>query len=220
MKRMKNIGYGILAAVVAYAIVFSLIFGVSLASLPADVEVGTYEGSGKFSRRKTHVEAVRRTFEVDYSKSKVGFDTAHDAALAFYTANEDAYQATNSEQELVGFIIRTTDNRYYSTTANLVPATFILTAAIRKPSAWKIREFIHTHPPTKHSQEGFSRADTEATMSRNNKGMYVRTPRGRVRFMNRGIARGIKTQFGGALGLSICPTKSPCMATHQLLGEV
>lgn len=137
-----------------------------------------------------------------------GWADPHDVAKAFYDRNEVAYQLSDKDSELMGFVVQGDNENYYFTTAEKVPATFAVSALIRKPSGWGSRKSwnaltVHTHPGGHGNQEGFSKTDAQAVLSGSTPRYYVRTPKGDVRFINKSIAKRTRKRWG-AKGKSIC----------------
>jgi RHS repeat-associated protein len=159
-------------------------------------------------------EGVDVNFKIDKIKGHDdGWEDPHEAALAFYKKNEDAYQDTDKNTELTGFLIKADNGNYYFTNAVEVPATFNMNAGIRKPTSWKIKDTLHTHPGGRGNQEGFSKTDAQAVLSGSTPGYYVRTPKGDVRFINKSIAKRTRQRWG-AKGKSICSGGSSCMTPY------
>ncbi|WP_371196307.1 RHS repeat-associated core domain-containing protein, partial [Glaciecola sp. SC05] len=159
-------------------------------------------------------EEVDVNFKIDKIKGHDdGWEDPHEAALAFYKQNEDAYQNTDKNTELIGFLIKADNGNYYFTNAVEVPATFNMNVGIRKPTSWKIKDTLHTHPGGRGNQEGFSKTDAQAVLSGSTPGYYVRTPKGDVRFINKSIAKRTRQRWG-AKGESICSGGSSCMTPY------
>ena len=147
-----------------------------------------------------------------------GWADPHYAAKAFYDRNEAAYQLTDKDSELMGFVVQGDNGNYYFTTAEKVSATFTVSALIRKPSGWGSRKSwnaltVHTHPGGHGNQEGFSKTDAQAVLSGSTAGYYVRPPKGDVRFINESIAKRTRERWG-AKGESICSGGAPCMTPY------
>jgi len=128
-----------------------------------------------------------------------GWKTAHEAARAFFSYYEADYQRTRSDQELVGLIVKTRDDRYFFTEAILTGSTFKET--VRPKGPVKVHALLHTHPSTGGDQEGFSKIDALAAQ-RLKKDSYVRTPNGDIRYLNHRSIRGrVRHRINGK---SIC----------------
>ncbi|RUO78709.1 hypothetical protein CWI83_06740 [Pseudidiomarina taiwanensis] len=190
---------------------------ISAIGAPAEQASGTNQDNSDISGSKVGGKGskkVKADFRIDKIKGhEDGWEDPHDAALAFYKQNEDAYQSTDKDSELIGFLIKADNGNYYFTNAVEVPATFEMSAAIRKPSGWITMDTLHTHPGGRGNQEGFSKTDAQAVLSGSTPGYYVRTPIGDVRFINKSIAKRTRTRWG-AKGKSICPGGSPCMTSY------
>ncbi|MGI9288729.1 MAG: hypothetical protein ACR2P1_25305 [Pseudomonadales bacterium] len=183
-------------------------------TIPLFSQQQTVDGSRLWRARK---KTRRAAFQLDWEAStRDGFAEARQAVMAFYKANEKAYQQTDADQELVGFLVLSTQNRYYVTNAVAVPATFTLRITARLPKGWQPQEVIHTHPPTYYSQEGFSIDDRKAVLG-GLPGYYVRTPLGDVRYLNKKLAKTTRHNRGAA-GKSICLDSQVCMTAHQQKG--
>jgi len=127
-----------------------------------------------------------------------GFSSSEEAILAQHRANEGAFQATASDEELVGFIgVRTIDDvdRFFFSDMIKVDATFDFSFIPVGPRDLRIFMISHTHPAaTGTSQEGFSRRDSRLVGSKRNPGfrMNVRTPSGDVRILTPDTSRGVR----------------------------
>ena len=145
-----------------------------------------------------------------------GFSSSEEAILAQHRANEGAFQATASDEELVGFIgVRTIDDvdRFFFSDMIKVDATFDFSFIPVGPRDLRIFMISHTHPAaTGTSQEGFSRRDSRLVGSKRNPGfrMNVRTPSGDVRILTPDTSRGVRMQPGR----SICGGSS-CLPPHK-----
>ncbi|MDC2889324.1 hypothetical protein PN838_11710 [Psychrosphaera sp. G1-22] len=128
-----------------------------------NVENSDISGSSVGGKKPEEVDA---NFKIDKIKGHDdGWEDPHEAALAFYKQNEDAYQNTDKNTELTGFLIKADNGNYYFTNAVEVPATFNMNVGIRKPTSWKIKDTLHTHPGGRGNQEGFSKTDAQAVLS-------------------------------------------------------
>jgi hypothetical protein len=146
-----------------------------------------------------------------------GWETPHAAALAFYDFHGASYLASNTTTELVGFLLRSEEGRYFFTTAAEVPYAFELTARVARPLGWTVDGVLHTHPGGRPCQEEFSVEDRRVVLRGGVPRSYVRTPLGNVLFLDRQLARTTSTRWGAA-GVSICPAGEPCLAAHQATG--
>ncbi|MGI9287556.1 MAG: hypothetical protein ACR2P1_19385 [Pseudomonadales bacterium] len=188
----------------------------SIDTIPLFSQQQTVSGS-RLGHRNEKQKYQRAVFDLDRETStREGFAEAHQAVLAFYEANEQAYQQTDKDQELVAMLVVSTQNRYYVTKSVQVPASFKLRAAVRLPKGWKAQEVIHTHPPTFYSQEGFSVDDRKAVLG-GLPGYYVRTPLGDVRYLDKKLAKTTRHN-DGAHGKSICLDSQACMTAHNRKG--
>ena len=188
----------------------------SMDTIPLFSQQHTVNGS-RLGLRSEQQKSRRAVFDLDWEAStREGFEEAHQAVMAFYEANEQAYQQTDKDQELVAMLVLSTQNRYYVTKSVQVPASFKLRAAVRLPKGWTAQEVIHTHPATFYSQEGFSIDDRKAVL-RGLTGYYVRTPLGDVRYLDKKLARTTRHNHG-AHGKSICLDSQACMTAHNRKG--
>jgi hypothetical protein len=173
------------------------------------------DGAGRCLLQLVELQPVKARFQpIEVPSRPTGWETPHEAALAFYEFHDSPYQSTDETTELVGFVLRSAKDRYFFTTAASVPFAFELTARIARPRGWSVGSLLHTHPGGRDCQEEFSIEDRDAVLRGAVPGSYLRTPLGSVRFLDRRLAAA--TSFRrGARGVSVCAGDAPCLAPHK-----
>lgn len=167
--------------------------------------------AGRCPPQRVELEEVTAEFRtVEMTPRPIGWETADEAALAFYAFHEAAYHATDETTELVGFLLRTGQGRYVFTNAVEVPYAFELTARLARPGGWNVAGLLHTHPGGRACQEEFSREDRRTVLRGATPMSYVRTPRGDVLFLDQRLAEETSMRWGA----SVCPDGAPCLAAH------
>ena len=157
------------------------------------------------------LQAVTAEFRaVETTSRPPGWETADEAALAFYAFNDAAYRATDDITELVGFLLRTRQGRYVFTNAVKVPYAFELTARLARQNGWTVAGLLHTHPGGRACQEEFSSEDRKAVLRGTTPMSYVRTPLGNVLFLDQRLAEKRSMRRGA----SVCPNGESCLAAH------
>lgn len=146
-----------------------------------------------------------------------GWASREEAAMAFYQANDDAYWATDENEELAGFILESDTGRYFITDAIDTPAPFTLKASVHGPGGWRLAGFLHTHPHERRNQERFSKDDVLGMLA-SSQDYFLRTPRGDLRYMDPRVGRRTRTGDGGAKGISVCPGEQSCLTPYDKNG--
>jgi len=137
--------------------------------------------------------------------------------MAFYQAHDDAYLATDENEELAGFILESDTGRYFITHAIDTPAFFTLEASVHVPGGWRLAGFLHTHPHERRAQEGFSEEDVLGMLA-SSLDYFLRTPRGDLRYMGPRVGRRYRTADDGAQGISVCPGEQYCLTPYDKNG--
>jgi hypothetical protein len=211
----------LLAAIMAILVTscFNRVSPLQADSSKPSPEWHTVIGSGRCSPYPAKLRAVHAEFRhIEVEAQPVGWQSAREAALAFYAFHDSAYQATVPTTELVGFLLRDAHGRYFFTNAAEVPFAFRLTAGIALPRDWVVGGMLHTHPGGRDCQEEFSIEDRATVLRGAAAASYVRTPLGNVLLLDARLAK--STFVGhGALGQSICTNDLPCLAAHRIVEE-
>lgn len=146
-----------------------------------------------------------------------GYGSPEGASEAQHLAYDAEYQATNMNEELVGYIAsRTIDGneRFFFSDMTKTSSSFDFDIIPYGPTDMNVVMISHTHPARpSENQELFSRRDARSVGTvRRNPGipMNVRTPSGDLRYLAPEISTGVRAQAG----IGLC-SQAPCLPPHR-----
>ncbi len=169
--------------------------------------------------KKVRMKTIKAVFAgCSHAVQPEGWASREEAAIAFYQAHDDAYLATDENEELAGLILESDTGRYFFTDAIDAPTLFTLQATVQLPGGWRVAGYLHTHPNDGWNQERFSKADFLGMLA-SSRAYFLRTPRGDLRYMDPKVGRRTRRTGGGAKGISVCPGEQPCLTPHDKNGS-
>ncbi len=166
--------------------------------------------------KKVRKKTIKAVFCI-HAVQPEGWASREEAAMAFYQAHDDAYLATDENEELAGLILESDTGRYFFTDAIDSPTLFTLEATVHAPGGWRVAGYLHTHPNDGRNQERFSKADVLGMLA-SSLDYFLRTPRGDLRYMGPRVGRRYRTADGGAQGISVCPGEQSCLTPYDKNG--
>jgi hypothetical protein len=182
---------------------------------------GSIDVEGGAGLRDRRPQRVRYKF-VTKTGEGMGWKKTDDAVKAFYAENDGLYQTAKKNREILGFLIKGSDNKYYYTDATVVRDEYEFSGSIVDADGNEISEIrlsgpikgvLHSHPGGNFgSQEAFSERDWRTA----DRGLdyYVRTPKGDIRYINSTISAGQDAdKYGMKPGISLC-NPSPCLKPY------
>jgi hypothetical protein len=182
-------------------------------------EKGGVEVEGSAGVRDRGPQKVRHKF-VTQTGENMGWADPNDAVEAFYKANEALYQSAKKNKEILGWLIKGSDNKNYFTDAIKVRDEFKFVGSIIDADGNKLSSKISLRGPVKgvlHSHPGGNMGSQEAFSNKDwgiaEEGIdyYVRTPKGDMRYIDATISAGqIADSYGKKDGVSLCST-TPCL---------
>ncbi|RMH38414.1 MAG: hypothetical protein D6694_12475, partial [Gammaproteobacteria bacterium] len=177
------------------------------------------KGASGFRNRRP--QTVRHKFVTKTGKG-MGWNKREDAVKAFYAENEALYQSAKKNREILVFLVKGSDNKYYYTDAIVVRDEYKFSGSIVDADGNEISEIrssgpikgvLHSHPGGNFgNQEGFSEKDWRVA----DRGLdyYVRTPKGDIRYINSTISSGQDAdKYRMKPGISLC-NPLPCLKPY------